>query len=183
DLAPERAVTGRVVEVLDHDDARLGQAAHQHPQRRIVAVAGAGSEGADRGRRRVADHRRQLGKQALDLHAGEALDAGPDVERLDRVGQRRRVVPAQRLQRLAARLVAHHAYEEEAGRVGTSWSRSVLTTWVAPVLMKMASEVTLNILKPRSRQRIAVCTLPQWMPATTPCRRQASRMRSTTCPW
>src|SRR5437660_1521714 len=148
------------------------------------SAAGGGAARPDRRRGRVADHRRQVREQALDLHVGEALVAGPDVERLDRVGQRRRVVPAQRVERLAAQPVAgHQAYPEDNGRAGAGASRIVRTTCVAPGLMKMASEVTLNILKPRSRQRSAVSTLPQWMPGTTPWRWQAARMRSMTCAW
>ena len=99
DLTPQRAVRGWVVEVLDDDDPRRADGAHVRVE---AVVTGARpvrprcAAGHNRGRGREAHHPAELGKHAPDPAVGKADVTRLNVERLDRVGERRRVVPRER---------------------------------------------------------------------------------------
>ena len=71
-FAPERAITGRLVEILDHHDARLRRGrdivevihALLHIARAADRIAGANRHGLGE-----ADHRRQIGKRTMQMLA------------------------------------------------------------------------------------------------------------------
>ena len=87
-LAPLGALPPRLVDVVDDDDARGGDAHDEVPpavEARAVAVDGTGL-GPDHAGGGVAHERPELGKEPADLRGDVALFAGPDLEGLDGIG-------------------------------------------------------------------------------------------------
>ena len=98
---------GRVVEVPADRDLRArdcGDVPQVVAQQVGLRLAGLGHRRAGLRRHGVADDRPKLRKQAADLMRQEAGVPRPDIEQLDRVRDRRRVVPAQLFEFRVARV-------------------------------------------------------------------------------
>src|SRR5437763_709192 len=102
-LTPERAVRGRVIEVLDHHDARRTDRSHIRveglvPDSRPIRTGRAARDYRRGGGK--SDHPAELREHAPDPAVGKAHVARLQVERLDRVGKRRSVIASEGLEQL-----------------------------------------------------------------------------------
>src|SRR6266545_3052085 len=87
-LAPLGALAARIVEIVDHDDARSRKGEDEVPPAEDAgAVALDGTAlGADQRRRGIAHHGPELGEECPDARGEIAFLARPHFERLDGIG-------------------------------------------------------------------------------------------------